>query len=301
MRVGFIWQGISDPAILAGWRDGLWQAVEYLKTKHEVTYLEPDADLSGFDALLYWEAPLTIQGANAPKYRNVMSAPGKKVLLFAGGPLKREWVEPFDVVVVEADINVRECAEQGIRCAKAFGVNCDIWTPRDVPKTYLAAHHGACAGWKRQHLGAEALGERFLVVGPRQECDPYTFDRSKELGSTLIEGKLPPEACADEVSKAAILLQTSEFWGGGQRATLEGMAMGMCPVVMEDSPKNREFVEGAGLGYVVRPEPAAIREVCEAAAASWGPTEAASARAYVVEHWSGQKYGGDLLNVIENL
>ena len=296
-----MWQGISDPKVLAGWKDGLWQAVEILKTKHEVTYLEPSDNLSGYDVLLYWEAPCTINGQNAPKYRNVMSAPGKKVLLFAGGPLKREWVEAFDLVVVEADVNMAECEAQGIPHAKAFGVNVDIWHPRETEKTFLAAHHGACAGWKRQNLGAEALGERFLVVGPRQDCDPYTFDRSKELGSTVIEGKLPPEECADLVSSAKVLLQTSDYWGGGQRATLEGMAMGLAPVVMEDSPKNREFVEGSGLGAVVRPDPSAIREVCEALAASWGPTEAAAARAYVVQNWSGQKYGADLLRVVENL
>lgn len=301
MRIAFVWQGISEPAIVAGWKDGLWQAVEHLKTVHDVEYREPDGDISGFDVILYWEAPCTINGANAAKYRNVCNSAGKKVLLFAGGPLKKEWVGAFDLVVVEADINVRECEAQGIPHAKAFGVNVDIWVPRETEKTFLAAHHGACAGWKRQNLGAEALKERFLVVGPRQDCDPYTFDRSKELGSTVIEGKLPPEKCAALVSSAKILLQTSEYWGGGQRATLEGMAMGLAPVVMEDSPKNREFVEGSGLGAIVRPEPSAIREACEALAASWGPTEAAAARAYVVGNWSGQKYGRDLEAIIGNL
>lgn len=301
MRIAFVWQGISDPAIVAGWKDGLWQAVEHLKTVHDVEYREPDADLTGFDVILYWEAACTIQGANAAKYRNVCAASGKKVLLFAGGPLKPEWVREFDLVVVEADINVAEAEAQGIPHAKAFGVNVDIWVPRETEKTFLAAHHGACAGWKRQNLGAEALGERFLVVGPRQECDPYTFDRSKELGSTVIEGKLPPEECADLVSRAKVLLQTSDYWGGGQRATLEGMSMGLAPVCMEDSPKNREFLEGSGLGLIVRPEQAAIREACEALAASWGPTEAAAARAYVLQNWSGQKYGADLLSIVEKL
>lgn len=301
MRIGFVWQGISDPKVLAGWRDGLWQAVEILKTRHDVTYLEPWDDLSGYDVILYWEAPLTIQGANAAHYRNVCQAPCKKVLLFAGGPLRADWVAAFDLVVVESEINAQECRDQGIPFAKAFGVNCDVWVPRETEKKFLAAHHGACAGWKRQHLGAEALGERFLVVGPRQECDPYTFDRSKELGATVIEGKLPPEECAALVSTAKVLLQTSDYWGGGQRATLEGMAMGLAPVCMEDSPKNREFLEGSGLGRIVRPEPSAIREACEALAASWGPTEASAARAYVVENWSGQKYGADLLEIVDKL
>lgn len=300
-KLAFVWQGISDPAILAGWKDGLWQAVEHLKTIHDVSYLEPTDDLTGYDCLLYWEAPCSISGQNAAKYRNVCSAPGKKVLLFAGGPLKSEWVRAFDLVVVEANINVRDCEAQGIPHAKAFGVNVDIWAPSETEKTFLAAHHGACAGWKRQNLGAEALKERFLVVGPRQECDPYTFDRSKELGSTVIEGKLPPEECAALVSSAKILLQTSDFWGGGQRATLEGMAMGLAPVCMEDSPKNREFLEGSGLGRIVRPEPSAIREACEALAASWGPTEASQARAYVVQNWSGQKYGEDLEKIVKTL
>lgn len=301
MRIAFIWQGISDPKVLAGWKDGLWQAVEFLKTRHEVEYREPDGDLSGFDAILYWEAPCTISGANAAKYRAVCQAPGKKVLLFAGGPLRKEWVEAFDLVVVEAGINARECEALGIPHAKAFGVNCDIWVPRETERKFLAAHHGACAGWKRQHLGAEALGSRYLVVGPRQDADPYTFDRSKELGATVVEGKLPPEECAALVSTAKVLLQTSDYWGGGQRAILEGMALGLAPVCMEDSPKNREFLEGSGLGRIVPPEPSAIREACEALAASWGPTEAAAARAYVLDNWSGQKYGRDLLAIVKNL
>lgn len=298
-RLAFVWQGISEPKILEGWKDGLWQAIEYLRSFYNVEYHEPDDDLSDFDYILYWEAPCTVNGKNSSKYMNVCNSKGKKILLFAGGPLEKEWVKSFDLVVVEADINVEDCKRQGIRHAKAFGINTDIFKPRDVSKDFLAVHHGACAGWKRQHLGAEALGDRFLVVGNYQTTDPYTFDRSKELGATVIGDKLLPEECAKQVSRAKILLQTSEFWGGGQRATLEGMSAGLCPVVMEDSPKNKEFIEGSGLGYVVRPEPNDIKELCNNII--WSDEDAISARNYVIRNWSGEKYGKDLLEAIKSI
>lgn len=303
-RLAFCWQGISDPDVFRKWRDGLWQAVEVLRETYQVEYREPNAtDLNDFDVILYWEAPCTITGRDADKYKNVLSAKPKKILLFAGGPLKKEWVEGFDIVVVESEINAKECREQGIRYDEAFGVNCDIWRPSRFwgTREFIGAHHGACAGWKRQHLAAEALGKDLILVGPYQSTDPYTFDRSKELGATVISERVEPRECKEYVERASVLVQTSDFWGGGQRATLEAMALGMPVVVMEDSPKNREFVEALGLGRVVPPQPSLIKEACDELVAEWNDNKAVTSRTYVMTYWSGQKYGRDLKRIIESL
>lgn len=256
MRLAFIWQGIDD--MKEKWEDGLALAMKLIEKEHHVSYIEPFDDLDGYDALIYWESPCTINGPNAHHYNAVRLHPTPKILLFSGGPVDARWVEGFDIICVESQINKDEFKALGVDTVTAFGINHKLFRPLEVKKKWKAIHHGTCASWKRQWLLPQTFGADSVLVGRHQKEDPHPFNYSRELGATILEEQKGNEL-VKTLCSADVLVQSSEFWGGGQRATLEAMACGVPVICMEDSPKNREYIEESGGGLVAKPEPADIQ------------------------------------------
>lgn len=257
--LNFIWQGVSG--CYGTLKDGLYAALKLLENDYDILYKEPWDEI-GEGIVLYWEAPVTIQGKNAEHYRRIMNLPNKKILLFAGGPLNPDWVKGFDLVLVESEINEKECEQYGITYKRAFGVNTEIFKPIKREKKYKAIHHGTCASWKRQNLLCNTFKSEALVVGRDQPEDPAMFTECRAQGATVL-GSQPPEIVAELLNESMVLVQSSDYWGGGQRATLEAMACGIQVVAMADSPKNREFVEESGFGAVCEPNEEAIRNAVD--------------------------------------
>ena len=240
LKIAFVWQGINGR--YGHWNDGLKKAMELIETEHIVTYHEPYEHIKDVDLILYWEAPVTIVGKDKLNYLNILTNPLPKALLFAGGTLKKEWVDGFDLLFVESQVNADECEKLGIPYRTAFGVNTDIFYPRKMDKIYDGMHQATCASWKRLDLFAKALKDKGIVCGRDQETDPNGFIECRKQGVTLLPEQ-SYESVAQLLNQSHTMVQTSEYWGGGQRATLEAMACGIPPIVMSDSPKNREFVE----------------------------------------------------------
>lgn len=291
-KLNFIWQGVTERK--DHWRDGLWGAMQMLEKKYDVSYKEPWDSFDEDALLMHWEAPCTINGSNKQHYEKVHNSPNKKLLLFAGGPIKKEWVKNYDVVVVESKINEEECEALGIPHARAFGVNTDVFKPLEIPKMYLASAHGTCASWKRQWLLCEALREDALVFGAYQTLDSKPFDECKMCNSTVID-EVSYEQANQLLNKSYVSVNCADFWGGGQRATLEAMACDIPVVVMKDSPKNIEFVEGAGIGRIVDPQPHHIKKAVEELKGSHG------GRDYVLKNWSHKQYALALEGIIEGI
>jgi glycosyltransferase involved in cell wall biosynthesis len=299
MKIAFIWQGSSKPEIFNWWNDGLRVAMRIIEKTHTVTYHEPWDDVSHADVLLYWEAPCTINGGNSSFYEKVRHAPQKKILLFAGGPLKKEWVEGFDFLAIESDINMKECEEMGIPHFRAFGINDEVFKYVASTKQWDGIHHATSASWKRQWLMAEALKEKCLVVGRPQPEDMEPFERSKALGAEVRERQHTFKEVADLIRQSHTLCQTASYWGGGQRATLEAMACGVPVIAMSDSPKNCEFVQESGFGMIVDPNPSAIRSAVEHLKSN--PLDPKIGVKYVKSKWTGKKYAEALLAKINTL
>lgn len=297
MRIGFIWQGYTERK--HHWNDGLRAAMRILETQHQVTYLEPWDDLDGYDVLLYWEAPCTTLGPNAHHYNRIMHHGGRKVLLFAGGPIKKEWVRGFDLLAVESAINEDECRGLGIPYARAFGVNTDVFRPLRSPTDYVTVTHGTCASWKRQQLVCQAMGREALVFGAYQETDPAPFQDCESCHSKVIR-EVPYEEVNRLINLAEISVNCADFWGGGQRATLEAMACNLPVVVMADSPKNREFIEESGIGLIAAPEVDAIRNAV-AQARQLPIALRQKARDYVLSKWTPQHYADSINAIIRSL
>lgn len=296
-NIAFVWQGCSKPEIFNRWNDGLRQALRYLEDDYIIDFKEPWEDIDA-DVILYWEAPCTINGDNSEYYKKVMNNHGKKILLFAGGPLKKEWVTGFDLLCVESAINAKECDDLGISNITAFGINEKIFKPLKEPKKYLGIHHGTCASWKRQQLVGEALGKDGIVVGRPQETDQMPFNICRELGCTVLDQQSYEET-SKLINQSLFLIQTCDFWGGGQRATLEAMACGVPVICMEDSPKNREYVEESGFGAVVYPNKEEIKKGVEILIAD--PLDPQIGIDYVKNKWTSKHYYEQIKKAIEKV
>lgn len=294
--ISFVWQGINERKDV--WRDGLWLAMKHLEKEYTIYYQEPDEEIKG-DIIMYWEAPCTINGSNRDKWLKIQNNPKPKILLFAGGPIKAEWVKGFNVVCVESKINKEEFGSIGIPAITAFGINEEIMRPMESDIIYDGIHHGTCANWKRQWLVGEALGDKGLVVGRYQENDRMPFDECKKYGTHVILEQ-PANNIAILLNRSFCCLQTSDQWGGGQRCTLEAMACGVPVICMEDSPKNREYVEESGFGLVVYPNKEEIRKAIEkikkdSEAGLFSPQVG---RDYIMSKWTSKHYAENLKKAI---
>lgn len=290
LRIALIWQGINGR--YGHWNDGLKKAMELIETMHTVTYHEPHEYIKNVDIILYWEAPVTMVGKDKMNYLNVMTNPIPKALLFAGGEIKKQWVVGFDLLFVESQINADECERLHIPYRTAFGVNTDIFYPRDIPKLYDGMHQATCASWKRLDLFAKALKDKGVVCGRDQESDPLGFMECRKYKVNLLPEQ-PYSEVARLLNQSYTMVNTSEFWGGGQRATLEAMACGIPPIVMSDSPKNREYVEDSGFGLIVEPREEDIRVAINQLKTE--PQDPMKGVRYVESKWTAAHYATSLL------
>lgn len=297
-KIFFVWQGINGR--YGHWQDGLWRAMKRLEQDYDITYHEPTDDLNGADLILYWEAPITIRGENAHHYMNVMNQATKKILLFAGGPIKQEWVKGFDLLCVESKINQQECDNLGIPAITAFGINEDIFFPQDLPKVYDGIHQGTCASWKRQELFGRALKEKGIVVGRDQESDSMPFRVCRDMGTTVMLEQ-SYEKVAELLNQSHVMVQTSNEYGGGQRATLEAFACDIPVICMKDSPKNREYVEESGCGYVIEPHETNIYQAVKEFVTGGIVLEKGAARKYIESKWTSKHYAQNLKKAIEQV
>lgn len=297
LKLCHVWQGVDGR--YGKWFDGLRGAYDILEKEFDIDYKEPTADFSDYDVLLYHEAPCTINGKDRENYLRVKNYPKPKILLFAGGAIADGWTDGFDVICVESQINVKEFKEMGIDTITAFGINTKYFKPRRVKKKFKGVHHGTCASWKRQYLLGEAFGEDALLIGRFQENDSLMFNKAREYGA-VVKDELYENALARAVSSAEVLVQTSAFWGGGQRCTLEAMAAGLPVICMTDSPKNREYVEESGAGVVCDPNAEAIKKAYDEVMADYD-NYSKKGIDYVKSKWTEQHYADNLRKAICSL
>lgn len=300
MRVAFIWQGLNGR--YGYWKDGLYAAMKLIEQEHEVRYFDfPLDDIHDFkpDVVLYWEAPCTQDGKDGDNYRSVLALPYKKALLFAGGPITVKNAHGFNLYFVESKLNEDEFEALGLPWKRAFGVNTEIMKPLSFNKVWDGMIHATFADWKRHTLFAESLKENGLAVGRVQEHDRNGYNRCKELGVTVV-GEQEPEKVAELINRAHVVVNTSAYWGGGQRCTLEAMACGVPVIVMDDSPKNVEYCAESNGGLILPPEPDKIREGVRMLK-EYGKDHAERALKYIQSKWTERHYANALLEGIAQI
>lgn len=297
MKITFYWQGLSQKQIYGHWGDGLEAAMRLIEKEHTVYHKEPWEEApQDTDIILYWEAPITENGKDRENYLKVKNNPLPKILLFAGGPIKKEHCIGFDLFLVESKINEEDFESIGLPWLRAFGVNTDVMKPEKQPKVFDAVFPATCAGWKRQGLFSRALKSKGVICGRFQETDPIGFLNARENG-TLVFPELPYPAVNALYNSSWCCVNTSSEWGGGQRTTLEAMAAGIPVIVMKDSVKNREYVEESGAGIVVEPDELQIQKAIEEIK-TWTPEQRARGRQYVESKWTHIHYKNAIMEGI---
>lgn len=293
-KICLCWQGVSGR--YGFWKDGLYRAMKRIEEKHDVRYIEPWGEVKPDEIVLYWEAPCTYSGKDAENYKRIQRLPNRKALLFAGGPIQEEWLFNFDHVFVEGEFNKNEMDALGIPCSIAFGVNEDIFKPEKQQKTIDGFMQATFAGWKRQGLFADALGKNGVLCGRYQEEDQSPWIDSER---SIRLPELPAEAVAKLINASHAIVNTSSYWGGGQRCTLEAMACGIPAIVMSDSPKNMEFVAESGAGIICDPNADSIRNTVEAVK-GWSAEERSKGIEYIQSKWTSKHYADNLMKFIDN-
>lgn len=300
MKIAFIWQGFDGR--YGQWRDGLYAAMKILEQSNEVRYFDfPLTSIDEFepDVVLYWEAPVCQRGKDAENWKSVVALPYPKALLFAGGPLKAMDVKDFNLVFVESEINEEDCEREGIPYRRAFGVNTQIFKPIEKPKKYLAFMQATFAGWKRHELFASAVGSQGALAGRKQEHDTNGYNSAVKNGVTIFDEQ-PAENVAELIAESCCVLNTAEYWGGGQRCTLEAMACGVPVVVMADAPKNVEFVNASGAGVVAEPDVESIRTAIKKTQQHYLAMSTAGVD-YMHDNWTEQHYADALINGVRSI
>lgn len=295
LKIGFCWFGMGGR--YGFWKDGLYAAMKHIEQEHEVIYFEPTDDIPEVDIILFWEAACTYESPEHGEwYKKIQNHPGKKCLLFAGGPFQRHWFDGFDLIFTESTISEEEFEAHGLPYMRAFGINEEIMKPMNLPKQWDGFMQATFAGWKRQPLFGEALHHRGLLCGRFQDHEKWCYEKPIADGTSCLPEQTP-EQVAQLINMSHTVVNTSEFWGGGQRCTLEAMSCGIPPIVMTDSPKNREYVEESGFGVIAEPNPDSIRHAI-ALAKHQDPQKGID---YINSKWTSKHYAANLLKGIEHV
>lgn len=227
------------------WRDGLWAALELLKSEFSITcrnlrYPEVVADnYDDYDFVLGWG------GFNSPVDQILMSVmtKAKKGLCIGGNAYL--YHPGYDVLFHETDW-VKDFLKLEGNCVKAFGVNTDIYHPGSERILFDVISVGAFASWKRHFLLRGKKGLR-LAIGQIQRGNP-----EESLGiingllydGVMVSDMIDPKKLGYLYRSSRLCYIPADIMGGGERAILEARSCGLDVECENDNPKLKELCTG---------------------------------------------------------
>lgn len=280
-----------------------WEIVFFKKSDRSFEWKHDYVDLrfspDPVRSLLEWnpDAILGFSDFSRPYLREIR---GKKpiALCYTGGTFK-DYKDVPDIVFVENKSYAKWMRDIGVAgVAQAFGTNTEIFRPVRQPKVFKAFFPATFAGWKRHELFAEAMGKDGLACGWWQENEPACHEVCFKYGCAVLHHQMP-ESVVHLYNMSHTCLVTSRNEGGSQRSVLEAMACGIPPIVMSDSDKNREYVEEAGFGLIVEPDPNRIREAVEELIAR--PHDPKKGIAYISSKYTAEHYATKVRDGIQGI
>lgn len=316
MRIAFVHDWKPDMLQALTWNDGLCAALCILSERHDLRYFTVgdarfDLKNNGLDmsfvpeggdfveAVRAFEPDVILHWADATRpHAEPLKTLGKPMALcFAGGnPFGPTW-HLFDHIFVESQSYKMQYENRGMghMVSTAFGTNTKLFDPQHAKvkkqaKIFDVANFSTYCAWKRHDLLASAV-QGYSVV-----CAGYKYDDHETEcwqvplnAGFLCLPHLSPEALRTLFAASRTCVLTSHWTGGSQRTVLEAMAMEIPLIVMSDSDKTSEYVLDCGEGFVVPPDPVAIKEAVQEAMYMTVKT-----RPYILENWSEYRYAENL-------
>ncbi len=243
-----------------------WEIIFFKKSDRSFEWKHDYVDLrfsqDPVKNLLEWN-PDVILGFSDFSRPYLKEIQGKKpiALCYTGGTFT-DFKHVPNITFVESKSYLPWMSQIGVKAVQAFGTNTEIFKPIKQPKVFKAFFPATFALWKRHEIFAEAMGKDGLVCGWWQPNEPQCHEVCFKYGCAVLHHQMP-ESIVHLYNMSHTVLLTSSAQGGSQRSVLEAMACGIPPIVMSDSDKNREYVEEAGFGAIVEPDPNRIREVVD--------------------------------------
>jgi glycosyltransferase involved in cell wall biosynthesis len=207
-------------------------------------------------------------------------------LCFAGGGTEDITSVMVRGIFVESAVYENLFKARGLNVMRAFGVNERIFKPIKQPKVWDAIFPATFADWKRHQLFADSVENGFCFGYMYHTHEQWCWQYPQEK-NMLIAPHIPSEAVAYFMNAAHSCLITSNASGGSQRTVLESMACNIPPIVMSDSDKTREYVEDSGFGFVVEPNPEAIKRAIVQAKEIPFPDKG---RKYIESKWTANHF-----------
>lgn len=238
---------ICDLKYQAIWKDGLWAALELLKQRHEIeiwnlNYKSDSRVLGDRDFVLGWGA----FGSSVDIFLREQIKPHSQApigLCIGGTAQPPVYASEYNVLFYETEWYrkniIKDFIQTGGHAVHAFGVNTDIYFPKDTPKTIDWLTVGSFSLWKRQHALIQKEGAR-LAIG---EIQKENLTESMGIITRLLAGgvgimdMVDPAKLAEFYRMSNNVLIPCELHGGGERAVLEARACGTNVEVIDDNPK----------------------------------------------------------------
>ncbi len=294
-KVAFVWDWDNEPSQLASWNDGLAAALNVLQKQKgielriytQLKYLPCAATVfphSYFPIMAFQDEPamtrqiiadnpgfVLIWGDLTRPCIPLLTSLYPSGICYAGGQSMPTKCHLFDVMLVENDsykeIYSSMMGHKNVHIA--FGTNTTLFQPNpSLPKVWDALFPASYIGWKRHHLYAEACLDlkkrmpeaRFMACGTMNARDMDAYNACVKAGIFATQ-YLPAHVLPDFYNAARVVVITSHWTGGSQRAVLEAMACNVPVIVMEDSDKTSEYLRKAGLPECIcKPDPRAIAD-----------------------------------------
>lgn len=207
------------------WNDGLRAALRLLEDQYDIHYINVDHTHS----IHACEVNLVWGGSLSPQAQYGVGLPGKKYLLFGGGPIDAEILHTYDKVFVEDTWTLDKMRRNGIHTYFAFGTNTQLFKPMKLNKRWGAIYPAAFAKWKNHHVWVEAVKDKgyttALAVGYIQpnghesEC----YEVVEQAGYDVLP-HVPPDVLVRMYNMSREVIITASDFGGCQRTVLEAMA-----------------------------------------------------------------------------
>lgn len=228
------------------WEDGFTKAMDMLSEDFEMVKInledrKPSAEeLNKFDLIIAKSCWNWIVDDYIKSLKGITSIKGIAVSCSLP-PKKYEDVYQYDIIWYNNHW-YKEFIDHHPNIHYAYGINSDIFQPKELNKTIDVLSIGAVTSYKRFEKLNDLPGKRKIILGTTKTKD--FEDVKKKLNSDIeIIDFVSQEELADYINSSKLVYIPCELQGGGERAVLESISCGVPVKIESDNAKLVDLME----------------------------------------------------------